>query len=194
MLKLITFCYYLLGAILLVFANKNENVFENQYLNLLQNILTNGELRDAERTGTNTVAIFAPPTISFEVSHEAFPLITTKAVNFRLIAQELLWMIGGSSSVLDLQKHNVKIWNANANTNHQAGFYGMEWRQTGANFDNDPKAMKAQPHHDQIAMVIDLIMHDPMSRRIMVTAWNSYKISVNPDVLPPCHGKLTEFD
>ena len=60
--------------------------------------------------GTGTIAIFAPRPFVFDVSHDAFPLLTTKKVNFRLIAEELFFFISGSSNVVDLQKKNVHIW------------------------------------------------------------------------------------
>lgn len=174
--------FFSLFGVFGVFANP----VDEQYIALVQNILENGEYRD-DRTKTGTVALFAPPPLVFDVSHEAFPLLTTKKVNFRLIAEELFWMLSGSSCVKDLQDKNVKIWNGNANEEGRAGMYGQQWRYFGASYHPDTEEMMAEPHVDQIANMIDLIMHNPTSRRILVSAWNSLEIEQSPGILPPCH-------
>lgn len=168
------------------------NTLDNQYLALVQNILENGENRD-DRTGTGTLALFTPAPLVFDVSHEAFPIITTKRVSLRLIAMELFWFLGGSSAVADLQAKGVHIWDANANKEGRAGFYGMGWRFFGAKYSPKLEEMKAQKHVDQIANIIDLIMNDPFSRRMYVSAWNPMEISDHPDVLPPCHVSMQFF-
>jgi len=161
------------------------NTIDEQYNALVKNILENGEERDGRNGGT--IAVFAPPPLVFDVSHEAFPIITTKKVNLRLIADELFWMVSGSSTGKDLRNKKVYIWDANTNENGQAGVYGMGWRFFGAKYSPFIEDMKAQPHTDQLANAIDLIMNNPTSRRILVSAWNALDIDQNEDVLPPCH-------
>lgn len=162
------------------------NTIDTLYVQLVENILENGESR-IERTNTGTLALFAPAPFKFDVSHEVFPLLTTKKINFRLVVEELLWMISGSSYVKDLQDKNVKIWNANATPEGRAGIYGMSWRFFGAKYHSNIKMMESQYHIDQLGEAIDLIMNNPTSRRIFVTAWNPVEIHEHPEVLPPCH-------
>lgn len=165
------------------------NAMEDQYIKLVKQILQNGEEKQ-DRTGTGTLSVFAPEPLVFDVSHEEFPLITTKKVNMRLVAAELFWMLSGSSAVTDLQAQNVKIWDANANEYGRAGMYGSGWRYFGATYSPIAEEMKMQPHVDQIANAIDLIMHDPTSRRILVSAWNPLEMKQSPTVLPPCHWSM----
>lgn len=68
--------------------------FEEQYLNLLQKILDEGEYR-ADRTGTGTKAIFGEQ-IKIDLS-EGFPILNTKKVPFKSVLSELLWFVEGSS-------------------------------------------------------------------------------------------------
>ena len=42
-----------------------------------------------------------------------FPLLTTKRVFFRGVAEELLWFIKGSTNAKELSEKGVKIWDAN---------------------------------------------------------------------------------
>ncbi|RYE17151.1 MAG: hypothetical protein EOP45_16305, partial [Sphingobacteriaceae bacterium] len=74
------------------------NPLDDQYFQLVNTILWTGEER-SDRTGTGTLAVFAPTPFVFDVSHDQFPLLTTKKIAFRLVAEELFWMISGSSAV-----------------------------------------------------------------------------------------------
>ena len=44
---------------------------------------------------------------------ETFPLLTTKRVFWRGVAEELLWFIKGSTNGKEHSEKNVKIWDAN---------------------------------------------------------------------------------
>lgn len=171
------------------------NKIDQQYKHLVRKILDEGEPRN-DRTGTGTIALFAPSPLVFDVSHEAFPLLTTKKVTFRLIAEELFFFLSGSSNVGELQKRNVRIWDQNAavNIEGRAGFYSQAWRYFGANeFSHDKQEMKKQAHVDQIADAINKIQHDPTSRRIFISSWDALNIKMNPTVLPPCHISMQYF-
>ena len=99
---------------------------ELQYLDLLSSILSTGEVR-ADRTGTGTLSVFAPPNISFSLSRPSpsdpdgdgdhptliLPLITTKHVFTRGITEELLWFVNGSTDAKLLADKRVHIWDGN---------------------------------------------------------------------------------
>lgn len=55
---------------------------EMQYINLVKDILSNGERRE-DRTGTGTLSLFAPAPMKFDLS-KGFPLLTTKRVGLRV--------------------------------------------------------------------------------------------------------------
>ena len=44
---------------------------------------------------------------------ESFPLLTTKRVFWRGVAEELLWFIKGSTNAKELSDKGVHIWDAN---------------------------------------------------------------------------------
>lgn len=146
-----------------------------QYQELVRNILDNGTLR-SNRTGVDTISIFGTQT-RYNLQ-EGFPLLTTKKVNFKAIVAELLWFLSGSTNVNDLDS---KIWNAWANEDGELGpIYSHQWRHWGRQ-ENPPRIKGI----DQIQLAIDTIKNNPMSRRIIVSAWNPTDI---PEMaLPPCH-------
>lgn len=145
-----------------------------QYLELLDRIMRTGNDRD-DRTGTGTRGIFGHQ-MRFDLS-EGFPLLTTKKLHLRSIIYELLWFLRGDTNVHWLQEHGVRIWNEWADENGDLGHvYGYQWRSWPA---PDGRSI------DQIAEVVDQIRHNPMSRRLVVSAWNVADI---PQMkLPPCH-------
>ena len=50
----------------------------------------------------------------FSLRDGRFPLLTTKKVFYRGIAEELFWFIRGSTSAKELQERNVRIWDGNS--------------------------------------------------------------------------------
>ena len=145
-----------------------------QYLNLLNRILTEGTLK-GDRTGTGTLSIFGHQ-MRFDL-RDGFPLLTTKKLHLKSIIYELLWFLRGDTNVHYLQEHGVRIWNEWADENGELGpVYGHQWRSWP-----DYKGGTI----DQIKNVVDRIKHNPDSRRMLVTAWNPAE--VDDMALPPCH-------
>lgn len=145
-----------------------------QYLNLLNRILTEGTQK-GDRTGTGTLSIFGHQ-MRFDL-RDGFPLLTTKKLHLKSIIYELLWFLRGDTNVRYLQEHGVRIWNEWADENGELGpVYGHQWRSWP-----DYKGGTI----DQIKNVVDMINHNPDSRRMLVTAWNPAE--VEDMALPPCH-------
>ena len=145
-----------------------------QYLNLLNRILTEGTQK-GDRTGTGTLSIFGHQ-MRFDL-RDGFPLLTTKKLHLKSIIYELLWFLRGDTNVHYLQEHGVRIWNEWADENGELGpVYGHQWRSWP-----DYKGGTI----DQIKNVVDIIKHNPDSRRMLVTAWNPAE--VEDMALPPCH-------
>ena len=145
-----------------------------QYLNLLKRILTEGTQK-GDRTGTGTLSIFGHQ-MRFDL-RDGFPLLTTKKLHLKSIIYELLWFLRGDTNVRYLQEHGVRIWNEWADENGELGpVYGHQWRSWP-----DYKGGTI----DQIKNVVDMIKHNPDSRRMLVTAWNPAE--VEDMALPPCH-------
>lgn len=166
-----------------------------QYLNLVQDILSNG-IKKSDRTGTGTLSVFGRM-MHFNLA-QGFPLLTTKKVHFKSIAHELLWFLQGTDDTAYLEAHGVGIWkewqaeivNPNGTTKKSVGpLYGTNWL-----------AFPGQHGEtmNQIAHVIEEIKLRPDSRRLVVSAWNPATLpdaGLSPQenvrqgraALAPCH-------
>lgn len=145
------------------------------YLNLMQKILEEGTPSE-DRTGVSTLSIFGAM-LEFDLQ-KGFPMLTTKALNFKNIATELLWFISGEESTEYLDKMNNPIWREWCGNRFLFEGYGKQWRDFNS-------SGKMGYGIDQLANVIQEIKTDPNSRRLLVSAWNP--LTVNEATLPPCH-------
>ena len=144
------------------------------YLDLMRRILDDGVDRN-DRTGTGTRSIFGTQ-MRFDLN-KGFPLLTTKKVHLRSIIHELLWFLSGDTNIKYLKDNGVSIWDEWADENGDLGpVYGKQWRSWAA---PDGRVI------DQISNAVDMIKHNPDSRRIIVSAWNP--ADVEKMALPPCH-------
>ncbi len=151
-----------------------ENQKMQQYLTLLNHVLTNG-VDKQDRTGTGTRSVFG-----YQMRYDlqkGFPLLTTKKLHIRSILYELLWFLKGSTNTAFLKENKVTIWDEWADDQGELGpIYGYQWRSWPA-YDGN--------HVDQISQVINQIKQNPDSRRLLVSAWNVAQ--VDQMKLPPCH-------
>lgn len=188
-----------------------------QYLDLLQDVLDNGTVRD-DRTGVGTISVFGRQ-LRFNMA-DGFPAVTTKALAWKAVVSELLWFLEGSTNEHRLaeikndnkpyaeltEKERRTIWTANFNAQGvQLGYkdgelgriYGSQWRSfRGVKEIKDPMYNQDGSIHgynvyyqtveiDQVKNVIEQIKHNPVSRRLLVSAWNPAELNVSS--LPPCH-------
>ncbi|MDQ6912824.1 MAG: thymidylate synthase [Verrucomicrobiota bacterium] len=145
-----------------------------QYHDLLRLVLEKGKPR-SDRTGVGTLSIFGAQA-RFDL-RENFPLLTTKKLHLRSIIHELLWFLRGDTNVRSLNENGVTIWDEWADENGDLGrVYGAQW--------NDWRGANGE-HINQIDKVIEQIRTNPMSRRLIVSAWNPAEIETM--ALPPCH-------
>jgi thymidylate synthase len=145
-----------------------------QYLDLLSHLLDTGNPR-ADRTGTGTLSRFGYQ-MRFDLA-EGFPVVSTKKVHLKSIIHELLWFLKGDTNVKYLQDNGVKIWNEWAGEDGELGpVYGHQWRSWST-----PDGREI----DQISQVIEQIKNNPLSRRLIVNAWNVGDLDKMK--LPPCH-------
>ena len=158
------------------------------YLDQLRYILDKGTLR-GDRTGTGTRSVFGLQA-RYDMA-DGFPAVTTKKLAWKTMSSELLWFISGSTSLNDLKelyRHN-KIWDANyedyirrsgleVSDGEMGRIYGSQWRAWRT---ADGREI------DQLKEAIDLIRHNPDSRRIIVNAWNPGESAPDQVALPPCH-------
>ena len=82
---------------------------EQQYLDLLKDILENGTVKHDHNTGIGLTSVFGRQ-MRFDLS-KGFPLLTTKKVPWNSIMHELYWFMSGQTNVKYLVDHKVPIWN-----------------------------------------------------------------------------------
>ena len=156
------------------FAAKTAAHPEQQYLDVLADIIANGSARE-DRTGTGALSVFGRQ-MRFDLA-AGFPLLTTKKLHVKSIIVELLWFLRGDTNIQYLQDHGVTIWDEWADENGDLGpVYGKQWRSWAA---PDGRSI------DQITQLVAGLKANPYSRRHIVSAWNPSE--VDDMALPPCH-------
>jgi thymidylate synthase len=171
--------------------------YEQQYLDHMKALLGRQRAK-ADRTGTGTLSIFG-----HQIVHDlrsGFPLLTTKKVFFRGIVEELLWFIRGETNIKSLVEKDVHIWDSWANEEGELGpIYGAMWRA----WPTDKPVDEEKPELgswklDQLNTVLDELIKNPTSRRLIVSAWNptllpdpnlsaQENVAEGLQALPPCH-------
>lgn len=156
-----------------------------QYHDLLRHVLDNG-VAHSDRTGVGTVSVFGYQT-RFDL-REGFPIVTTKRVPFRWVAEELFWFLSGDTDEKNLRARGVDIWAEWADLAHTSRFgreegdlgpvYGYLWRSFGGDY---PEGNG----FDQIKALMEEIERNPNSRRLIVSGWNPP--TAGQVDLPPCH-------
>lgn len=165
-----------------IYSKERIKTDESKYIDLVKDVLINGESRD-DRTGVGTISVFGRH-FTMDISN-SFPLLTTKRVFWKGVAEELLFFISGQTDTKILEAKGVNIWKGNTSrefldkrglTNLKEGeygkSYGYQWRHFGDKV-------------DQLQQLIDGIKKDPFSRRHYMTAWNPLELDNIP--LVACH-------
>ena len=176
-----------------------DNHEEQQYLNLIKNILENGTWEEG-RNG-KTKSIFGNM-MRFSLKDGKIPILTTKKTAWKTCLKELLWFIRGDTDNKLLQEQGVHIWDGNTTrefldsrglTDYREGLigpgYGFQWRHFGGDYDSSAAGVKegGKPGVDQLQQIIDALK-DPAqrtSRRLIMSAWNPQQL--DQMALPPCH-------
>lgn len=169
------------------------------YLDIVRRVLEHG-MTKSNRTGTAALTL---PGALFEHDLAAgFPLLTTKAMSFRLVASELEFFIKGLTDKDWLRRRNNHIWDEWCSPDRvpyghdeetrrkmleerELGpIYGWQWRHFGADYvayDEPPRGHGI----DQLSALVEKLASDPDDRRMIVSAWNPKDF--HRMALPPCH-------
>jgi len=150
-----------------------------QYLNAVREVISSGTLKK-NRTGVDTISTF---NINYEIDlREGFPLLTTKKMSWKNIVIESLWFLSGKINLELLRKHGCKFWDPWADKyGNVPSAYGNFWRHFPTEIDGDGTLYFL----DQIRTAVDELKSNPMSRRIVVSAWSPGNAWFSK--LPPCH-------
>lgn len=182
---------------------KNYNHVDEKYLDLIEEVLENGTIKD-DRTKVGTISSFGH-FMKFDLS-KGFPILTTKKVNFDIVKDECLWFfVKGSTNINDLQEKSRIIWKDWASEDGSLGaIYGKQARQWTSyhkysrdvytkltkNINNYFETLTLENGFikyeiDQIKRLIWLLKNDPNSRRIVLNLWNVGELPLQN--LPCCH-------
>lgn len=149
-----------------------------EYIDLVRTVLERGR-RKPNRTGVDSLSIFNHNcTIDLR---NGFPLLTTKEISWKNIVVENLWFLSGETDVRLLRKHGCKFWDPWADeAGRVPSAYGHFWRHFPIH-----GAAGRDAHNDQLRWVSEELKRNPMSRRLVVTAWAPGNAQTSR--LPPCH-------
>ena len=177
-------------------VNLDVNLEEEQYLNLIREILLKGTWEEG-RNG-KTKSIFGH-SMRFSLTNGKIPILTTKKTAWKTCLKELLWFISGKTRNKLLLEQGVHIWDGNASrefldsrglnhyeVNELGPIYGHQWRHFNAKWQGDAHDYLGEGV-DQLQQIIDALK-DPVkrtSRRLIMTAWNPCQL--DDMCLPPCH-------
>eukprot|EP00057_Strongylocentrotus_purpuratus_P027188 XP_011681662.1 PREDICTED: LOW QUALITY PROTEIN: thymidylate synthase [Strongylocentrotus purpuratus] len=139
--------------------------------------------------------------IASAVSTDQFPLLTTKRVFWRVVAENLLWFVTSPvyipllftfifslSDRFPLLTTKRVFWRGDLCETPPGDLgpvYGFQWRHFGAEYKDRFTDYTGQGVDHQLANVIETIKNNPDDRRIIMSDWNP------PDLpkmaLPPYH-------
>ena len=114
---------------------------EQQYLNLLKDILENG-VKKEDRTGTGTISVFGRQ-IRHNMS-DGFPLLTTKKMAWKSIVTELLWFLRGDTNIKYLVDNDCHIWDGDAYKSYLSKWSYEKYPNDGSVVNIEP--IKVDPH------------------------------------------------
>ena len=143
------------------------------YLEVVRRVLEGG-VRRPNRTGVDTLATF---NVNYEIAlDDGFPLLTTKKISWKNIVIENLWFLSGEPTIALLRRHRCRFWDPWAREDGSVpSAYGALWRRHPG--PGGPA--------DQIRWVLDELRRNPLSRRLVVSAWSPE--NAHRSALPPCH-------
>ena len=171
---------------------------EYQYLNLLEEVLSQGVKNTDRGTGSVSYSVFGRQT-RYDLS-QGFPLLTTKKVYWKGVLHELYWFMSGNSNIKYLVDNNVHIWDDYPYKIYTAKFetrnsksekllskeefiekiatdkkFAKQWgelpRIYGEMWRRWPTRKKARTV-DQLKWLVTELKDDPDARNLIVNSWN----------------------
>ena len=179
----------------------DPNSEEKMYLECMRRILETGEhIRD--RTGVGTISLFDenlkfsiktdnPDEVDQKKLSYRVPILTTKNLYLKGIIWELVWFLNGNTDAKWLSDRDVHIWDGHTSAeylktrglDYEEGElgpgYGHQWVNWGGNLKDKTGG------ENQIKKIIEILKHNPESRRAVLSAWNVSDL--DKMALPPCH-------
>ena len=161
------------------------STYERDYAQLLTTVLLNGMQHKARNS--ITTRLFNQQ-LTADLS-EGFPMLTGRKLPWDGIKGELLAFIRGAVLLQDFKDLGCNFWDKQALTakdgrKHLGPIYGYQWRNFSSAHRTGPDSMETT-FCDQLGMLIQGLIGDPMSRRHVITAWQPNDLDYM--ALPSCH-------
>ncbi len=185
-----------------------DTVYKKLIYNIQQNGFTYQDVRRSEVTRTQVKSAV------FELSMgDGLPLLTLKAMPFKMIVKELLWFLRGETNIVNLVKAKVHIWDQDAYNMYLKQYSLNDWQHDKLTLEEFIDAIKNDKNSllitgvtryklgdlgpvygkqwrdfngvDQVFEFIKNLRLKPMDTRHIVTAWNPGEL--HKVALPPCH-------
>lgn len=178
---------------------KNEySYLDNQYLDILYKLI------NSEKVEGRNGLVYSIPDESISITANekfGFPIIQSKFTWFKGVKSELDFFMEGKTNSKILENQGNYIWMKNTsrkflddrNLKHyeegdMGPMYGFKWRHYGEKYVGSEKEYKG---YDQINFIVDEIVNNPHSRRLLMTTFDP--TTVDQQVLCECHGIVTQF-
>ena len=193
------------------------NIAEQQYLDIISEILDSGEWKDPARAGMPRTKEVFFRTMTFDLS-EGYPCFTSKKMAWKTCLTELTWFLKGDTNIKYLVENGCKIWNDDAYkfylrhggelsfeswmahvirgehwymkdiTSEEPYYRHMRYGDLGRVYGAQWRKYGFFGF-DQVQYVIDNIKQNPTSRYNIINAWNGDEfLGIHADVaLPACH-------
>lgn len=145
------------------------NNWELDYVNLIKDILKNGELKSSRAGGVYTV--FAR-TLTVDNLEWEFPILQGRKMFFRQILGEFAALIRGPKNISDFKKYGCNYWDKWAGENGDINIdYGNIWNNFGG--------------VNQMQKLVETLHNNPNDRRMIISGWKPDNL--NNLNLPCCH-------
>lgn len=144
-------------------------IFEGQYAHMIQRILKHGERRDTRNAVT--ISTFGE-TMTIDLNQVSMPLIQGRLMYPLGIFGEFAAFVRGPKTVQDFTKFGCNYWKQWADENGELKLdYGNAWTDYNG--------------FNQLAALKDMLVNDPMNRRMIINAWRPDRLDELS--LPCCH-------
>ena len=170
------------------------NVYNKQYLDLVEDILNNG-IEAPCRTG-NKVLVTLNKSLTWDLKN-GFPLLTFRQIPFKGVKGEVSCFLEGVTDKRIYRERGCNYWNEWCNPkkvpysdkegmkqeNDLGNIYGFSWLHFGQEYSGLEEDY-TNTGVNQVEQVVETLKTNPYDRRMIVTAWDPAHMDTMG--LPPC--------
>lgn len=160
---------------------------DRKYREIIKRLLASNCLKQTRNA--ETFSLFASEQVVFKET----PLVTVRKTAWKKAIREMEWFISGDTRCPD---DLLDWWKGQLNKDNYLFFgYGQQFRKSVS------QNIKGKlEYFDQLKYILDGLVHNPNSRRLIMTSWNSgemaniTKMNDNPNTPTSCHSITIQFN